>query len=70
MWRLDVSSEAELEIFEAAFRFERERAGLGFRFEAQVNTVFARLRENRFSFRPLRKARRVNSPGSARRAPL
>jgi hypothetical protein len=30
MWRLDVSSEAELEIFEAALRYEREREGLGF----------------------------------------
>jgi hypothetical protein len=27
MWRLDVSSEAELEIFEAALRYEREREG-------------------------------------------
>ena len=50
MWRLDVSSEAELEIFEAALRYERERAGLGFRFEAQVNTVFARLLDNPFQF--------------------
>jgi len=50
MWRLDVSSEAELEIFEAALRYERERAGLGFRFEAQVNTVFARVLENPFQF--------------------
>src|SRR2546422_5617333 len=50
MWRLDVSSEAELEIFEAALRYERERAGLGFRFEAQVNTVSARLLENPFQF--------------------
>jgi hypothetical protein len=40
MWRLDVSTEAELEIFEAALRYEREREGLGLRFEAQVNTVF------------------------------
>ena len=40
MWRLEVSGEAELEIFEAALRYERERGGLGFRFEAQVNTVF------------------------------
>jgi hypothetical protein len=36
MWRLDVSSEAELEIFAAALRYERERDGLGFRFEAQA----------------------------------
>jgi hypothetical protein len=50
MWRLDVSSEAELEIFEAALRYEREREGLGFRFEAQVNTVFTRLLENPFQF--------------------
>jgi hypothetical protein len=33
MRRLDVSSEAELEIFEATFRYEGERAGLGLRFE-------------------------------------
>ena len=50
MWRLDVSSEAELEIFEAALRYEREREGFGFRFEAQVGTVFARLLENPFQF--------------------
>jgi plasmid stabilization system protein ParE len=50
MWRLDVSSEAELEIFDAALRYEREREGLGFRFEAQVNTVFARLLDNPFQF--------------------
>jgi plasmid stabilization system protein ParE len=50
MWRLDVSSEAELEIFEAALRYQRERARLGFRFEAQVDTVFARLLEDPFQF--------------------
>lgn len=50
MWRLDVSAEAELEIFEAALRFERERADLGFRFETQVNTIFARVLENPFQF--------------------
>ena len=56
MWRLDVSSEAELEIFEAALRYQREHEGLGFRFEAQVNTVFARLLENPFGFQPSNKA--------------
>jgi plasmid stabilization system protein ParE len=50
MWRLDVSAEAELEIFEAALRYERERADLGLRFEAQVNTIFARVLENPFQF--------------------
>ena len=50
MWRLEVSSEAELEIFEAALRYDRERIGLGVRFETQVNTVFARLVDNPFQF--------------------
>lgn len=50
MWRLDVSAEAELEIFEAALRYERERADLGFRFEVQVDTIFARVLENPFQF--------------------
>ncbi len=50
MWRLHVSAEAEVEIFEAAVRYEREREGLGFPFEAQVNTVFARLLEHPFQF--------------------
>jgi plasmid stabilization system protein ParE len=50
MWHLDVSAEAELEIFEAALRYEREHADLGFRFEAQVNTIFARVLENPFQF--------------------
>lgn len=57
MWRLDVSSEAELEIFEAALRYEREREGLGFRFEAQVSTAFARLLENPFQFPIIEKRR-------------
>jgi plasmid stabilization system protein ParE len=50
MFRLDVSSEAELDIFEAALRYEREREGLGFRFETHVNVVFARVLENPFQF--------------------
>src|SRR5262245_18158621 len=50
MWRLNVSSEAELEIFEAELRYEREHEGLGFRFESQVNTVFVRLFDNPFQF--------------------
>lgn len=50
MWRLDVTAEAELEIFEAALRYEHEREGLGFRFETQVNTVFASVLENPFKF--------------------
>jgi toxin ParE1/3/4 len=50
MRRLVVSSEAELEVFAAALRYEGERPGLGFRFEASVNDVFARLLENPFQF--------------------
>lgn len=50
MRRTDVSSEAELEIFESALRYERGREGLGFRFEAQVNAAFTRLLENPFQF--------------------
>jgi plasmid stabilization system protein ParE len=50
MRRLEVSSEAEVEIFEAALRYERERIGLGVRFETQVSTVFARLVDNPFQF--------------------
>jgi plasmid stabilization system protein ParE len=50
MWRLEISSEAELEIFEAALHYEREREGLGFRFEAQIDTVFARLLDHPFQF--------------------
>ena len=50
MRRLDVSSEAELEIFEAALRYERERPGVGLRFEADVNAVFVRALESPFQF--------------------
>jgi hypothetical protein len=37
MWRLDVSAAAELDIFEAALRYERERADLGFHFESLLH---------------------------------
>jgi hypothetical protein len=62
MRRLEVSSEAELEVFAAALRYERERPGLGFRFEANVHGLFARLIENPFQFLEIeegaRRARR------------
>ncbi len=50
MRRLEVSSEAELEVFEAALRYERERPGLGARFEAEVNGLSARLLEYPLQF--------------------
>jgi hypothetical protein len=62
MWRLDVAAEADLEIFEAALRYEREREGLGFRFEAQVNAIFVRLLENPRHFPSLRTT--VGAPDS------
>ena len=58
MRQLDVSSEAELEVFAAALRYERERSGLGFRFEADVNGLFARLLENPFQFPEIEKGAR------------
>jgi hypothetical protein len=73
MWRLDVSAEAELEIFEAALRHERERADLGFRFEAQVNTILARVLANPSQFPEIDEA--LGAPSSvvfrtARSSPL
>jgi hypothetical protein len=56
MWRLDVSSEAELEVFEGTLRYKCERSGRGFRFEADVNRLFMRLLENPFNVRRLKKA--------------
>jgi plasmid stabilization system protein ParE len=50
MWRLDVSSEAELDIFEAALQYEHEREGLGFRFDSEVEAVFTRMTESPFQF--------------------
>ena len=50
MWRLDVSAEAEVEIFEAALGYEREKSGLGFRFEADLRRVFTRRAENPLQF--------------------
>jgi plasmid stabilization system protein ParE len=50
MWRLDVSAEAEVEIFEAALRYEREKSGLGLRFESDLERVFTRLADNPLQF--------------------
>lgn len=60
--RLHVSSEAELDIFEAALRYERERAGLGIRFETQVNAVFARMLDNPRQFRMIEEGARRALP--------
>ena len=50
MKRLELSAEAELDMFEAALRYEGEREGLGFRFEVEVNRVFERIVRNPFQF--------------------
>jgi plasmid stabilization system protein ParE len=60
MWRLDVSAEAEVEIFEAALRYEREKSSLGLRFEEDLERVFTRLADNPLQFPPLEaEARRA-----------
>ena len=65
MSRLEVSAEAELEIFEAALRYERERRDLGFRFEAAINAVFARVVENPFQFPEVAEGTRRAPPWTA-----
>jgi hypothetical protein len=62
MRRLDVSSEAELEFFTAALRYEPERPGLGFRFEADVNGLFARLPKNPLQFPEIEEGTRSTFP--------
>jgi len=56
MNRLALSAEAELEMFEAALRYEREREGLGLRFEVEVNHVFERITQSPSHFACLASA--------------
>ena len=51
MTELRVRPEAELDIFEAALWYERERDGLGAAFLQRVRSVFAASRTRRLSFR-------------------
>lgn len=50
MRRLEIRQEAEVEIFEAALRYERERRHLGFRFESEVDATIRRTVENPLQF--------------------
>lgn len=50
MRRLEIRHEAEIEIFDAALYYERERRGLGSRFEAEVEHVLSRAQENPLQF--------------------
>ena len=43
MMRLELRAEAEVELFEAALRYERERSGLGTRFKGQIHELFLRI---------------------------
>jgi plasmid stabilization system protein ParE len=46
MMRLEVREEAELDILEASVHYERERRGLGLRFEGELNQTMCRVQEN------------------------
>ncbi len=50
MNRIEIRDEAERDIFDAALRYEQERAGLGFRFEAELARVMERLGESPLQF--------------------
>lgn len=64
--RLVLSSEAELDLFEAALRYEGERIGLGERFEADIDRLFARIQDNPRQFpivdQPVRRALATRFP--------
>lgn len=50
MRRLEIRQEAEVEIFDAALRYERERRDLGFRFESEVDVAIRRALESPLQF--------------------
>ncbi|WP_437739143.1 hypothetical protein WMF39_25725 [Sorangium sp. So ce1504] len=50
MRRLEIRQEAEVEVFDAALRYERERRDLGFRFESEVDVTIRRAMENPLQF--------------------
>ncbi|XXT14767.1 hypothetical protein WME94_31425 [Sorangium sp. So ce429] len=50
MRQLEIRQEAEVEIFDAALRYERERRDLGFRFESEVDVTIRRAIENPLQF--------------------
>ncbi|WP_437929066.1 hypothetical protein WMF37_07275 [Sorangium sp. So ce291] len=50
MRRLEIRQEAEVEIFDAALRYERDRRDLGFRFESEVDVTLRRAMENPLQF--------------------
>ena len=50
MRKLELREEAEIELFEATLRYERERDGLGVRFASELDEVLGRARENPLQF--------------------
>ncbi|WP_129344928.1 type II toxin-antitoxin system RelE/ParE family toxin [Sorangium cellulosum] len=50
MRRLEIRQEAEIEVFDAALRYERERRDLGFRFESELDATIRRIIENPLQF--------------------
>lgn len=50
MKRLVLRQEAEIDILEAALHYEREREGLGFRFESELDHTITRVAENPLQF--------------------
>jgi len=50
MRQLELRAEAEGEVLAAALHYDGERAGLGFRFEAELNRTLTRVREMPLSF--------------------
>jgi plasmid stabilization system protein ParE len=50
MRRLELRAEAESDVLAAALHYEGERAGLGFRFEAELNRTFTHMAEMPLSF--------------------
>lgn len=53
MRRLSLREEAESEILAAALHYETKRAGLGFRFESELNKTITRLVESPLQFREI-----------------
>ena len=50
MKRLEIRQEAQEDILEAALHYERERPGLGFRFESELNHTLERVQEGPLHF--------------------
>lgn len=50
MRRLELRQEAEVEILDAALRYERERRDLGLRFESELDVTIRRITENPLQF--------------------